>query len=125
MAAPAPVTGKTVGAGGSLRKLAVPGPGWAAGGGGMKITVQITVRSDEGQVEAVREVARLERGPLQPETLGLSLAEARSILAGLERTMAEGQAAEFVALARRCARCGRQRTCRGHHQIVFRTLSVN
>jgi hypothetical protein len=41
-------------------------------------------------------VARLERGALQPATLGLSLAEARAILAGLERTMTERQAAEFI-----------------------------
>ena len=55
----------------------------------MKITVQITGQSDEGQAEVVQEVAQLERGPLQPETLGLSLAEARAILAGLEHTRAE------------------------------------
>ena len=59
----------------------------------MKIQVQITIQP-EGQAEVVHEVARLERGPLRPDTLGLSLAEARSILAGLERTMAEGQAAQ-------------------------------
>jgi hypothetical protein len=40
----------------------------------MKITVQITVKSEEAESEVVREVARLERGPLQFETLGLSLA---------------------------------------------------
>ena len=87
----------------------------------MKIQVHITIQSDEGKTEVVHEVARLERGPLRLDTLGLSLAEARSILAGLERTMAEGQAAEFVAQARRCARCGRERACKGHHAIVFRT----
>ena len=48
----------------------------------MKITVQIIVKSDEGQAEVIREVAHLERGALRPETLGFSLAEARSILAG-------------------------------------------
>jgi hypothetical protein len=52
----------------------------------MKLTVQITVESAQGQPEVIQEVARLERGPLQPDTLGLSLAEARSILAGLEQT---------------------------------------
>ena len=87
----------------------------------MKIQVQITIQSDEGQAAVVHEVACLERGPLRPDTLGLSLAEARSILAGLERTMAEGQAAAFVAQARRCARCGRERACKGHHALVFRT----
>jgi hypothetical protein len=55
----------------------------------MKITVQITVRSEEGQAEMVQEVACLERGRLRPATLGLSLAEARSILAGLEQSLVE------------------------------------
>jgi hypothetical protein len=40
----------------------------------MKIQVHLTIQSDEGQVEAVHEVARLERGPLKPDTLRLSLA---------------------------------------------------
>ena len=74
----------------------------------MKIQVHITVQSEEGKTEVVQEVARLERGPLRPDTLGLSLAEARSILARLEQTMAAGQVAEFVAQARRCSRCGRR-----------------
>jgi hypothetical protein len=87
----------------------------------MKITVQITVQSDEVGSKVVQEVAHLERGPLHPETLGLSLAEARSILSGLEQTLVEQQAAEFIAQARRCPCCGRERACKGHHRIVFRT----
>ena len=47
----------------------------------MKIKIQITVESDKGQPEVVQEVAHLDRGTLRPETLGLTLAEARSILA--------------------------------------------
>jgi hypothetical protein len=87
----------------------------------MKIKVQIVVRSDEGQTEVIREVAQLERGGLRPETLGLSLAEARSILAGLEQSLVEQQVAEFIAQERRCPRCGQQRACKGHHPLVFRT----
>ena len=65
----------------------------------MKITVQIAVESAPGQPEVIQQVARLERGPgLQPATLGLSLAEARSILTGLEQTIVERQCAEWVAL---------------------------
>jgi hypothetical protein len=66
----------------------------------MKITVQIAIQPDEGQAAVFQQVACLERGALRPDTLGLSLAEARSILAGLEQTMAERQAAKFVAQAR-------------------------
>jgi hypothetical protein len=87
----------------------------------MKITVQITIQSDEGQAEVVQEVAQLERGPLQPETLGLSLAEARAILARLEYTMAERQAAEFIDQKRPCPCCGRQRAWKDLQSIVYRT----
>jgi hypothetical protein len=87
----------------------------------MEITVQITIKSQAGEPERIQEVARLERGTLRPDNLGLSLAEARSILAGLEQTMAQQQVAEFAAQACRCPQCGRERACKGHHPIVFRT----
>jgi len=87
----------------------------------MKITVQITVKSEAAASEVVREVARLERGPLQPETLGLSLAEARSILAALEQNLVEQQVAEFIAQAKRCPRCGQPRACKDCQSIVVRT----
>jgi hypothetical protein len=87
----------------------------------MKITIQIMVKSDEAESEVVQEVAHLDRDALRPDTLGLTLAEARTILAGLEQTLVEQQSAEFIAQARRCPCCGRPRACKGHHQIVFRT----
>ena len=88
----------------------------------MKVTVQIAMKSAPGQPEVIQQVARLERGPsLHPATLGLSLAEARAILAGLEQTIAERRGAEWVAQGQRCPRCGRPRACKGHHRIVLRT----
>lgn len=36
----------------------------------MKIKIQITISSDEGAVEVVKEVVQLERGELCPEELG-------------------------------------------------------
>jgi hypothetical protein len=87
----------------------------------MKITIQIRVESDEGQLEVVQQLAHLDRGILRPETLGLSLAEAQSILAGIEQTVVEQQTAEFIALQRTCSQCGHDRSCKGRHQIVFRT----
>ena len=87
----------------------------------MKIKIHITVESDEGQSEVLQEVAHLDRGILRPETLGLTLAEARSILAGIEQTVVEQQAAEFMAQQRTCSHCGHERSCKGRHHIVFRT----
>jgi len=87
----------------------------------MKIKIQITIESDEGKPEALQEVAQLNRGSLRPESLGLTLAEARSILAGIEQTVVERQAAEFVAQQRLCSACGQERSYKGRHQIVLRT----
>jgi hypothetical protein len=62
----------------------------------MKIQVQITVQSEEGEPAVTQEVARLERSALRPDTLGLSLAEARAIVAGLEQHLVERQTEEFL-----------------------------
>ena len=87
----------------------------------MKITIQITVESDDGQLNVCQEVAHLDRGTLRPETLGLTLAEARSILAGIEQTVVEQQAGEFMVQQRTCSHCFHERSCKGRHHIVFRT----
>src|SRR6266481_539363 len=87
----------------------------------MKIKIQITVESDKGQPEVVQEVAHLDRFILRPEALGLTLAEARSILAGIEQTVVEQQAGEFMVQQRTCSHCFHERSCKGRHHIVFRT----
>ena len=88
----------------------------------MKIKIQITVESDEGQPEVVQEVAHLDRGTLRPETLGLRLAEARSILAGIEQTVVEQQATEFIAQQRMCSRCGHERLQRSSSDCFSHAL---
>jgi hypothetical protein len=87
----------------------------------MKIKIQITIESDAGNPAMLQEVAQLDRGTLRAETLGLTLAEARSIFAGIEQTVVEQQAAESIAPKRTCSRCGHERSCKGRHHIVFRT----
>jgi hypothetical protein len=42
-------------------------------------------------------------------TLGLSLAEVKSVLAGLQRHLVQAQAEEHCQVRRRCPRCGGQR----------------
>src|ERR1700739_5138105 len=63
----------------SIRKAMKDGAGskWRPA---MKITIQITVESDDGQLNVSQELAHLDRGTLLPEALGLALAEARSII---------------------------------------------
>jgi hypothetical protein len=49
----------------------------------MKFKIQVVAVSGDGR-EQTREIASLERDDLQPETLGLTLAESKAILKDLQ-----------------------------------------
>jgi hypothetical protein len=87
----------------------------------MRVRIQVIIESEAIATAVVQEVATLERGPLQPEGLGLTLAEARDLLRGVQETMTAGQVAEFVARQERCPSCGQVRPRKGRHEIVYRT----
>jgi len=65
----------------------------------MKVTVQVVTRSDDGQ-ESIREVASVECADLTPETLGLSLAEGKTILQAIQEVVVEWQMQAYVYLQR-------------------------
>ena len=88
----------------------------------MRVRIQVIVESEAGDPPVVQEVATLERGPLQPEGLGLTLAEAKDLLRGVQEAMVAEQVAAFVAQQGCCPDCGRQRPRKGRHEIVYRTL---
>jgi hypothetical protein len=104
--------------------------GWAMTGGCvnkreanvMRITVQIIVESDDGQTETVQQIVALDRGSLQPDALGLTIAEAKDILLGVQQTMVTRQAEEYATQSRCCSACGKPRPRKGEHEIVYRTL---
>ena len=72
----------------------------------MRVRIQVIVESEAGDPPVVQEVATLERGPLQPEGLGLTLAEAKDLLRGVQEAMVAEQVAEFVAQQECCPDCG-------------------
>lgn len=88
----------------------------------MKIRVQVIVELDDGAGEIVQDIAQLERGQLRLEGLGLTLAEAKGLLEGLQRAMVEQQIIEYSKQQSSCALCGKQRLHKGAHAIVYRTL---
>jgi hypothetical protein len=88
----------------------------------MKIRVQVIVESDDGVGEMVQEIAQLERGQLRPEELGHTLAEAKGLLEGLQRTVVEQQIAEYSKQQSSCSLCSKPRLHKGAHAIVYRTL---
>lgn len=88
----------------------------------MRLKVQVIIESDSGETEAVQQVAELERGSLRPETLGLSLSEAKALLQEVQNAMVTHQSTGYVTQHIACPECGRDRSQKGRHQIVFRTL---
>jgi hypothetical protein len=87
----------------------------------MRVRIQVVVESDSNAIPVVQEVATLERGPLQPEGLGLTLAEAKDLLRGVQETVVAAQVAAFEAQQECCPDCGRARRRNGRHEIVYRT----
>jgi hypothetical protein len=57
----------------------------------MHIRIRVIIESDKGAPELVQDVAHLERQELRPETLGLTLAEAKALLASVRRAMSRSR----------------------------------
>jgi hypothetical protein len=62
----------------------------------MRLKVQVIIESESGEPEAVQEVATLERHTLRPETLGLTLSEAKALLQEVQQAMVTHQSAEYA-----------------------------
>jgi hypothetical protein len=88
----------------------------------MKVCIQVIIESDRGETECIEEVAQFERGELRPEALGLTLAEAKVLLQGVQRTMVAEQTTAYLDAHRPCPACQAPRRCKGHHQLIYRTM---
>ena len=88
----------------------------------MKITIQIKVEHEEFEEPIVEEVGCLCRGELLPETMGLTLEESKELLATVQAKMVKYQAETYIAQQRACPHCQRQRSHKGQHGIVWRSL---
>src|SRR5262245_21112594 len=88
----------------------------------MKVRVQVIIESDSGAPETITEVASMPRDALQLEELGLTLAEAKAMLAAIQRTMVMAQAQAYVTQQQTCPHCGTPRVRKGQHTRVFRTV---
>ena len=63
----------------------------------MKLKVQLVVCADDGREEPVQEVATFDKDRQRIEHLGLTLAEAKQLLATLQQHLVTRQASTFVA----------------------------
>lgn len=88
----------------------------------MKIRIQVVIEAENGNPEKIEEIALLERGSLRPEELGLTLAEAKTLLRNMQQTMVTEQIEEYLGQFKICPHCSMQRNRKGQHVIVYRTL---
>jgi hypothetical protein len=87
----------------------------------MQVSVQIVIESECTTAPMVEEITLLVRDDLEPETLGLTLAESKAILAGIQEKMAEVQAEEYVEQQRLCSDCGEHQPRKDTKEIIYRT----
>ena len=88
----------------------------------MKIRIQIAMEGNNGEFERIENIVDLERSLLQPETLGLTLAESKTVLQGIQECMVSEQVKEYMAQFNTCPDCGARRTKKGQHTLVYRTV---
>src|SRR4051812_41262533 len=88
----------------------------------MRVQVQLRiVAEDDSVISDDTELLLLDKTDDRLEALGLSLAEAKTLLAGVQQRVVTAQAASFAARHRDCPVCGRQLRSKGPSPIVFRT----
>lgn len=88
----------------------------------MKVKIQVIIESESNEKTVTDEVACLQRGDLSDEPLGLTLAEAKELLASGQETMVKHQTEEYIEQQRNCPECRKVRRQKGQHEIVFRSL---
>jgi hypothetical protein len=86
----------------------------------MKYAIQVVITTDEGQIET-RDIACVAREDLIPTTFGLTLAEGKAILKGLQEVVVQQQMTAYLETQRPCAQCGHQQRSKGykprHHML--------
>ena len=87
----------------------------------MHVRIQIVMVADDG-TEQRHEIADLVRAEASIETIGLTLAESKALLAALQHLMVTQQVAAYLAQQRPCPHCGRPRPLKDRGTAPFRTL---
>ena len=87
----------------------------------ISLKIQLVVIAEDGQQE-VCEITSLTRDELTPETLGLSLAEGKTILKHIQQLIIERQVGRFMASQTFCPGCGKRRASKGYCNLSLRTL---
>jgi predicted nucleotidyltransferase len=107
----------------NTQKVTVIGSFHIKGEGSMKFKIQLVTSSETG--EEIQELVCLEREAEVIEGIGITLVEAKTLLAAAQKQIVDQQIAAYLASRQRCPQCGRSFRHKDHHPLIFRTLFGN
>ena len=87
----------------------------------MRVQIQVRIVTDDETVLSEDVIACFDKGDDQLEEIGLSLDQAKTVLASAQTRLVAAQAANFLARHRCCDLCGRHLQSKGRCRILFRT----
>ncbi|MDP9314640.1 MAG: ISKra4 family transposase [Chloroflexota bacterium] len=87
----------------------------------MQVQIQVLITEDDGTKLQPIEVVTLQRTDLTPETVGLTLADGKLILNGIQEVIVQAQVVTATAMHQACPVCAQPRTRKGMHHLVYRT----
>src|SRR3954451_3212994 len=87
----------------------------------MRVQIQLRIITDDENVLSDDVIACFDKGDDQLEEIGLSLDQAKSVLASAQTSLVAAQAASFLAQHRCCELCGRHLQSKGRCRLPFRT----
>jgi hypothetical protein len=110
---------ETVVCGGSWDRLsAVDGTSFKVS---MRIQIHLRIVTDDDSVISEDEILHLDKGCDRLEAIGLSLAEAKAVLANTQERLVTAQTVHFLDQCRYCELCGCQLRSKGRCRIRFHT----
>src|SRR3954451_19647840 len=87
----------------------------------MRVQIQARIVSNDDTVLSEEVIACFDKGDDHLEEIGLSLEQAKSVLAGAQTSLVAAQAASFLTRHRDCELCGRHLQSKGRGRLLFRT----
>jgi hypothetical protein len=87
----------------------------------VKFKIQVVVESESGETQLIQEVLQIEKGNLQPENLGLTLAQGKELLLQTQHSIVNQQITEYQKQQELCSHCGKKLLHKDKRTITHRT----
>ena len=84
----------------------------------MRVQIQLRIVTDDETVLSNDVIACFDKGDDQREEIGLSLSQAKTVLASAQTSLVAAQAASFLARHRCCGLCGQHLQSKGRCRIL-------